>query len=88
MAAGCIDVPLKLLQNFKEWAEEFDGYSSQSNEILDTLQLFIKMTAKGKTERALLQSDSVSIQVYMCMHIMDYVFRSHTVSLYECVIHS
>ena len=48
------------MQNFKEWAEEFDAYSSQSNEILDTLQLFIRMSAKGKTNS---QADSLSVQV-------------------------
>ena len=33
-------------QNFKEWAEDFDAYSNQSNEILDTLDLFIQLTKK------------------------------------------
>lgn len=34
------------VQNFKEWAEDFDAYSNQSNEILDTLDLFIQLTKK------------------------------------------
>lgn len=61
------------MQNFKEWAEEFDAYSSQSNEILDTLQLFIQMTAKGKTNS---QADNLSVQVYIRPHKSISCFRS------------
>lgn len=53
-----------MLQNFKEWAEEFDAYSGQTNEILDTLQLFIQMTLKGTIEQAPSRPASLSMEVW------------------------
>ena len=47
-------------QNFKEWAEDFHGYTYQTKEILNTLELYIQMTIRGRIDQAPSKPPSIS----------------------------
>ncbi|XP_064397866.1 uncharacterized protein LOC135344565 [Halichondria panicea] len=46
--------------NFKEWAEDFHGYTYQTKEILNTLELYIQMTIRGRIDQAPSKPPSIS----------------------------
>lgn len=48
------------MQNFKEWSEDFHGYTYQTREILNTLELYIQMTIQGRIDQAPSKPPSIS----------------------------